>query len=71
MKEEIKELDVVALLRDHPEKGLVAGQVGTVVEKLDSEVFEVEFNDDEGRTYAIGAFDRDSIIALHYHPVAA
>ena len=28
MKEDIKELDVVALLRDIPERSLVAGQAG-------------------------------------------
>ena len=42
-------LDVVALTADLPEKGLVRGQVGTVVEILGPEAFEVEFADDEGR----------------------
>ncbi len=32
MKEEISELDVVALTEDVPGQGLVSGQVGTVVE---------------------------------------
>jgi hypothetical protein len=39
----VKLLDVVALLGDKPEEGLVAGQVGTVVEILGPGVFEVEF----------------------------
>ena len=43
-------LDVVALLTDVPEHCLVRGQVGTVVEILDG-AYEVEFCDDEGRTY--------------------
>ena len=34
MSRKIKELDVVALLRDIPEAKLVQGQVGTVVETL-------------------------------------
>ena len=45
-------LSVVALMRDMPEAGLVRGQVGTVVEVLGPEAFEVEFSDDSGRTYA-------------------
>ncbi len=38
-------LAVVTLLGDKPEKGLVAGQVGTVVEILAPGVREVEFLD--------------------------
>ena len=52
MNPSIDLLDVVALTEDLPEAGLIAGQVGTVVEKLADEVFEVEFCDDQGRTYA-------------------
>ena len=44
-------LDVVALLSDVPAHGLLRGQVGTVVELLD-DAYEVEFSDDEGKTYA-------------------
>jgi len=44
MAEQIKELDVVALLRDLPEAGLCAGQTGTVVfVHNDGEAFEIEF----------------------------
>ena len=41
-----------ALLEDQPGKDLVRGQVGTVVETLAPGVFEVEFSDNDGRTYA-------------------
>ena len=71
MKVGIKLLDVVALLRDNTEKALVAGQVGTVVELLEEGVFEVEFSDDQGRTYAIAALKEAELILLHYSPVAA
>jgi hypothetical protein len=40
--------DVVALLADVPENNLRRGQVGTVVEELARDAFEVEFSDDEG-----------------------
>ena len=71
LKEKLKILDVVALLADVPEHDLVAGQVGTLVEALGEDVFEVEFSDDEGRTYASLALRADQLILLHYSPVAA
>lgn len=64
-------LDVVALTKDMPERHLVTGQVGTVVETLAEGVFEVEFSDESGKTYALEAIPADSLIALHYGPVAA
>ena len=43
----IKPFDVVAILEDHPAKGLVRGQVGTVAGTLAPGVFEVEFSDND------------------------
>jgi len=71
MSRSIQLLDVVALLQDHQELKLIAGQVGTVVESLEDGVFEVEFSDDEGRTYATVALKESELISLHYNPVAA
>ncbi len=48
----IKPFAVVALIKDLPSRGLCRGQVGTVVETLAPGVFEVEFSDNEGCTYA-------------------
>ena len=48
----IKLLDVVALTEDLPARKLRRGQVGTVVELLAPDVFEVEFTDNNGRTFA-------------------
>jgi hypothetical protein len=39
----------VAVLRDVPDRGLVRGQVGTVVETLADGAVEVGFCDDQGR----------------------
>lgn len=69
MSDEIESLDVVALLQDLPAQGLVRGQVGTVVELLAPGVFEVEFSDDEGRSYAMLALNGDQLMILHHHPV--
>ena len=64
--ETIKRFAVVALLEDIPERGLRRGQVGTVVEPLAPGVFEVEFSDNQGRTYATLALRADQLIVLHH-----
>lgn len=61
----INVLDVVALLVDIPEHGLVRGQVGSVVERLDDHVFEVELSDDEGRTCEMIALGADLLRVVH------
>ena len=71
MKTNLKLLDAVALTVDLPDHQLVAGQVGTIVEVLEPHIFEVEFSDDEGRSYALLAISSEMLIALHYSPVAA
>jgi len=66
----MKLLDTVALLEDLPERQLHRGQVGTVVEELAKGVYEVEFSDDEGRTYALLPLRESQLITLHYELVA-
>lgn len=64
-------LSAVALLRDLPERGLVRGQIGTIVEPLDEATALVEFDDDEGHAYAIVAGPRDALLILRTAPLAA
>ena len=71
MKNGVDILDVVALTEDLSERGLYRGQVGTVVELIAPEVFEVEFSDDEGRAYAFVPLRADQLLVLHYEPVEA
>lgn len=59
----------VALLRDLPDRGLVRGQVGTVVETLAEGAVEVEFCDDQGRTYATAALEPEDLVRLHHGPL--
>lgn len=66
MNKPIKLLDVVALTEDLPQESLFRGQVGTVVEILAPGVYEVEFSDDEGQTYAMKALKTSQLLALHY-----
>ena len=64
-------LDVVALMVDLPDKGVRRGQVGTIVERLRPNVFEVEFSDDDGRTYAQLALADEQLMVLRFrleHP---
>ena len=66
MNEHYKLLDIVALLNDIPQKKLFRGQVGTIVEKHSSNVFEVEFIDNDGLTYALTSLDKKKIIKLKW-----
>jgi hypothetical protein len=66
---ELELLSVVALLADLPEHGLIRGQVGTVVERLAPGVYEVEFSDDAGRTYASLAVPGEQLLVLHHEPI--
>ena len=61
-------LDVVALTADLAEKSLLRGQVGTVVEIYPDGEYEVEFADQEGRTYALETFGGDQLMVLRYRP---
>jgi Domain of unknown function (DUF4926) len=61
----ISMLDAVSLLVDVPEHGLVRGDLGTVVEELGDEFFEVEFSDDSGRTRAELALS-GAVLQLHH-----
>jgi hypothetical protein len=69
--ENIKPFDEVALLEALPSRGLLRGQVGTVVETLAPDAFEVEFSDNEGRSHATVALRRDQLMILHHEDVDA
>ncbi len=71
MNSQFKMLDVVALVEDLPEHSLFRGQVGTIVEILAPDVYEVEFCDDEGQMYAMQARRTDQLMVLHYHLLKA
>ena len=61
-------LDVVALKEDLPEHHLRQGQVGTIVEEWQPNVFEVEFADTDGIPYAMVALRADQLMLLHWQP---
>jgi hypothetical protein len=61
-------LSVVALTEDLPGEGLLRGQVGTIVEKLAPNIYEVEFSDDAGETYAMVPISATLLMRLHHEP---
>jgi hypothetical protein len=65
---ELEPLSTVALLKDLSVPPLRRGQVGTIVERLAPGVYEVEFSDDEGRTYASLPVRSDQWLLLHHEP---
>jgi hypothetical protein len=65
---ELDMLSVVALIQEIPEKGLLRGQVGTVIGNLAAGVYEVEFSDDDGKMYASVALPADRLMRLYHEP---
>ncbi len=66
---EIQPLSIVALVEEIALPALRRGQVGTVVDVLAENLYDVEFSDDEGATYAIATLRGDQLMQLHYEPV--
>jgi hypothetical protein len=60
--------DAVALLEDLPAEGLKRGQVGTIIEEWQPGVYEVEFADPHGVTYAMLALRAEQLMTLYWHP---
>jgi hypothetical protein len=70
----IKDLDVVALTRDVPEHGLVAGDIGTVVFVYDTKTpgpaYEVEFAALDGTSIAIVTVEAPSVRPIRAREIA-
>ena len=64
-KRKIELLSTVALAEDLPGRMLKRGEVGTAVELLAPDVYEVEFCDEDGQTYAELALRGNQLIPLH------
>ncbi len=69
--DEIKLLDVVALLEDVPAEELRRGEVGTVVEVFSEradlpKAYLIEFSGDDGEAYAFSALRPEQLIKLHF-----
>jgi len=64
----MKLLDVLTLIEYLPELKLYRGQVGTIVEEYEPQVFEVEFSDMRGKTYALETLKANQLMVLRYQP---
>ncbi len=62
----MKILDSVALKKGIPDQRLLPGQVGTIVEEWKPGIFEVEFSDLAGKTYAFAAVEESDLLLLHH-----
>jgi hypothetical protein len=67
----IQLLDSVMLWCDLSAGGLVKSQVGTIVEMYEPGVFEVEFVDQKGYTYALEALKVEQLMLLHHYTMSA
>jgi hypothetical protein len=65
----MKILDVVALTEDIRELKLYRGQVGTIVDEYEPDIFEVEFSDIRGQTYALETLKARQLMVLHHDPI--
>lgn len=65
MSASFNELDTVVLLRDVPQAGLLAGDLGAVVQVFASESLEVEFVTASGRTQALLMLDARDVREVH------
>ncbi|MFQ4135366.1 DUF4926 domain-containing protein [Nodosilinea sp. PGN35] len=65
----MKLLDVVALTQNLPDLDLYKGQVGTIIEVYEPTIFEVEFVDLSGKTYAVETLNANQLMQLYYAPL--
>ena len=61
-------LDVVALKENLAKNYLKMGQVGTIVEELAPDVYEVEFSNNDSQTYAMLPLKSEQLIRLYFAP---
>lgn len=61
--------DIVTLIVDLPVHKLHSGQVGTIVEEWEPGVYEVEFADTNGVTYATVALRSEQLMRLYWQPI--
>lgn len=66
-----KLLDTVALTKDMPEKKLIKGQVGAIIEQWEEGVYEVEFTDKKSKSSTFLAAKVEDLMLLHFELNAA
>ncbi|MFD2572188.1 DUF4926 domain-containing protein [Spirosoma soli] len=69
MTDRLHLLYVVALLAETPDEKVSIGQVGTIVEELTDDMYEVEFADAKGRTLTTCAVEAKYLLKL-WHELA-
>ena len=62
-------LDVIVLTEAIPVLNLRKGELGTIVEILEKDIFLVEFADSKGTTYSMPALNANILMKVFYEPV--
>jgi Domain of unknown function (DUF4926) len=70
MNASIRLLDIVALVEDLPEYGIYRGQVGTVTDIVAPDLFEVDFSDTSGQTFAELNLTSQQLMLLLHEPIS-
>jgi hypothetical protein len=65
---ELELLSVVALTEDLLTKRFRRGQVGTIIEALAPDIYEVEFSDDQGQPHAMVPVRCSCLMRLFHEP---
>ena len=68
--ETLELLDIVILSEALPALKLRKGELGTIVECLDKDVFLVEFADSKGITYSMPALNASVLMKIYYEPIS-
>jgi hypothetical protein len=70
MSQDLALSNTVALTDDVPEHDLQRGCVGTIVEQLAPDTYEVEFTDDDGTPYALAPLADTQLLKVRTTPRA-
>ena len=68
--ETLELLDIVILSEALPALKLRKGELGTIVECLDKDVFLVEFTDFNGVTYSMPSLNASVLMKVYYEPIS-
>jgi len=62
----VKLYDIVSLLQDLLKLNLYRGQVGTIIEEYEPNVFEIEFVTTTGKVYALESLSAEQLMLRHH-----
>jgi hypothetical protein len=67
---QLKLLDIIALTENLPQHNLQRSQVGTIVEILAPNIYDIDFSNNNGQTYALLPLHHSQLLKLHHNPTS-